>query len=203
MTFLKYAISTTLISLLSACASTPAPDNTLAQNIPWEKRSQMLQKFQNWKLTGSASININNNTTLIRLNSWQQCGKNNYNITVSNLAGIGSETIVGTKNKVTLNKKSAPTPELLMQEQLGYSLPVNNLYFWIRGLPAPSVRSKIYFDPYHHIKHLTQENWEIQYLQYTQFNNTDLPSLIELKNTEEHIQLRMAISSWGLPQCTG
>ena len=83
-----------------------------------------------------------------------------------------------------------------MQQVLGWQLPVTNLYFWVRGLPAPNSSASTTFDPYHHLIELEQQGWQIQYERYTAIQGIDLPSKLRLKRGQ--LQVKIVISSWKL-----
>ncbi len=96
---------------------------------------------------------------------------------------------------------AATSAEALMQTELGWSLPLSNLYFWVRGLPAPNSAATKAYDTYNHLTKLTQQNWAIDYLRYTGVNNVDLPSKIYLNNDDIHV--RIIISKWEIKKnCT-
>ncbi len=131
---------------------------------------------------------------------WQQ-QKRDYQVSLFGPFGVGRTTLNGTPTALTLlaagKEYKAQTPERLMQQVLGWQLPVTNLYFWVRGLPAPNSPASTTFDAYHHLIELKQQGWQIQYERYTAIQGIDLPSKLRLKSGQ--LQVKLVISSWKLP----
>lgn len=75
-----------------------------------------------------------------------------------------------------------------MQQQLGWHLPISNLYYWIRGLPNPNTKSIKIYDQNHLLVYLKQQGWEIHYAKYI-LNKDGLyaPTRINLDNSELNI----------------
>ena len=97
----------------------------------------------------------------------------------------------GTKQRLT-----AKTPEQLIKQQFGWSLPIKNLSFWILSLPAPHKLKQIKLDSAHHLIQLKQEGWLITYNNFVSINGIDLPTKIDLVNNT--LFLRMIIKTWTL-----
>ncbi|MCP6330038.1 lipoprotein insertase outer membrane protein LolB, partial [Klebsiella pneumoniae] len=74
----------------------------------------------------------------------------------------------------------AESPEALLEEQLGWRLPVSHLLWWVRGLPAPASRSVVTLDGNSHLSRLEQDGWQVQYLSYVEQNGYSLPERIKL-----------------------
>jgi outer membrane lipoprotein LolB len=68
-----------------------------------------------------------------------------------------------------------------MQENLGWSVPVKNYYYWVRGIPAPHLPYQKTMDRYHHIQTLSQQGWRIDYLSYQSYQGIDIPRKIRLR----------------------
>ena len=91
----------------------------------------------------------------------------------------------------------APTASDLLFQAAGYKLPLNNLYYWIRGLPAPG-KSQQRHDQYGHLIQLQQDHWQIKFLRYTHVKQHDLPQLIDLSQPISHAKtkVRIVIKNW-------
>ena len=68
-----------------------------------------------------------------------------------------------------------------MREQLGYELPVSQLSYWIKGIPAPGSRAQPIFNEEHHLVSLEQDGWVVQYLAYTRYDIESLPTRIRIE----------------------
>ncbi len=188
--------------LLTSCASfsthEEAPQN---QSLPWDKRAKTLATIENWDLNGLIAIHsMAKNDAWSAHWQWQQ-HKNHYTISLVGPLGSGGLTLAGTPRIVTLKTSdgkqfTASSAETLLAQQLGWHLPVANLYYWVRGLPAPTVPAAKQFDAYHHLIELRQSGWIIQYLRYTSIQQIDVPSKIYLTNPD--LNVKIIINQWHL-----
>ena len=174
----------------------PAKQGALNQSLPWKTRKAQLQQITQWQLNGAVAIRTPHSGQSASL-VWQQ-HQHTYQIDVFGPLGAGRATLNGDANGVTLldngKRYQGPTAETLMQKLLGWHVPVSNLYFWIRGLPAPGLKSTHKFDAYHHLLQLKQQGWEITYQQYTGINGIDLPSKLTLQ--AQNMKIKFVISQW-------
>lgn len=187
----------------------PAKTGALNHAMPWPTRQKRLQTIKHWQLNGAIAIKTSQQGQTASL-AWQQQSPHVYTISLYGPLGAGRITLTGTKNRVHLladNKlHQAKTPEALMQQMLGWQLPVGNLYYWVRGLPAPGLQARLHFDRYHHISQLQQQGWLVTYQRYTSTGQFDLPSLLTLQrrtlnenhSTEPNLTVKIVISQWSL-----
>ena len=190
-----FLLSSTL--LLAGCTTTstqPPPQN---QAVSWDSRVQNLSRIQAWNLKGSIAIRSRQEANSASL-QWQQ-SQRNYTISLFGPLGTQSYVLTGKPGQVDLEmsdgkKFSATTPEILLAEQTGWRLPVSNLYYWVRGLPVPGVPAQKQFDAYHHLTQLSQQGWNIQYLNYVSINNIDIPNKISLNNPQ--LNVKIVIRQW-------
>jgi outer membrane lipoprotein LolB len=193
---------------LTACTTfnTETPSSVVDGNkplgthsMPWPKRQAQLMALQNWSAQGNAAAHTDTKGWNASYH-WQQ-NDNNYSLVMFGPLGMDRIQISGTPGQSTLTTSAQKTftansPETLLLEQTGWSLPVSDLYYWLRGLPDPHGRFKRSFDLNNHIVHLYQNGWEIRYLRYISVNNIDLPHRIVLSN--DQWQVRLVITQWQL-----
>lgn len=197
MKILKLFLVALLISTLAACATMPASQKAYNQKMPWKARSNQLTKIKKWTVKGAVAIKLPNQAESAYLN-WQQHNKN-YTLHLFGPLGMGAVNITGKPGNFILKNAEGQTfkaksPESLIQQEMGWTLPVSNLYYWVRGLPAPGVKANKQFDTYNHLIKLNQAGWQINYLQYTGINGVDLPSKLTLKNPT--LLLKIVINRW-------
>lgn len=181
-----------LLIFLCGCA-TFEPSS---KSISWKSRVTELNRIQSWTAQGSVSIQQVNKTDIASLQWHQQ--NDHYQIKLFGPLGFGQVEIIGTSSVITLNQSnhspiSAATPDLI-QSQLGWYMPISNLYYWVRGLSAPSIASKKTFDAYGRLTQLKQEGWMIEYLEYTMVNHVELPRKIQLSTHE--LKIKLVIREW-------
>ncbi len=190
-----------LITLLclTGCATVPMTTAPLNQNISWLKRKTTLEKIQHWHTHGVLSIRYQQRAQTANVNLIQTGQQ--YHMTLYGPLGTNSVVLDGEPGKVTMKTSdgeitTATSPEALLQQRLGWSLPVTNMYYWLRGLPAPHIPQKIHFDTFHHIKKLQQQHWVIQYLRYAGIAGNDLPTKIIMNNAK--LRVIIIITQWQL-----
>ncbi len=187
-----------LILLLAGCATVFQPSAVApTQKLSWQQRQKQLLAINHWQLRGAFSVQTPKNVNMAHMN-WQQ-DERHYLINISGPLNIGGVQIIGQPGQVTLvasakQKYTASSPEELLQQALGYRLPISNLYYWVRGVPVPDLPAKTQLDPQQHLIALQQEGWQIQYADYTHVSNTDLPTKVTLVNPE--LRIRMVINQW-------
>jgi outer membrane lipoprotein LolB len=188
-----------LILMLSSCATVTQSPSAANQEktLTWSQRETQLSAIKNWTLSGALGIRQQGQSQFVSLTWLQQGG--NYQQTISGPLGMGAVRIIGSPTHVTFWKSPqqqyvATTPEVLMQEQLGWQLPVSDLYYWIRGLPVPGIADNKKLDAENHLVALQQQGWQINYLAYSDVNGIDLPTQIKLNNPMMNVKI--VIRQW-------
>lgn len=80
--------------------------------------------------------------------------------------------------------------ETLMQQVLGWHLPLNGLHHWVLGMADPGTPAQIGRDDSGRIAALSQDGWEVRYLRYAD----TLPARMQLSH--EDMQLLLLIDEW-------
>lgn len=127
-----------------------------------------------------------------------QRGASQYQIRLSGPLGSGTVMISRSGGAVTLRDGpktvTSANAESLLKQQTGIRLPVTNLYYWIRGIPAPGAVQGEKRDPAGHLTLLKQGGYTIQYLQYTSTAGTLLPTNVKLQGNG--IFIKFIIKNW-------
>jgi len=184
---------------IASCATSPVQPAPQNQSTAWGERVQALSKIQTWDLKGLIAIRTSRDAWTADWH-WQQT-HDNYSISLFGPLGSHAITLSGAPHQVMLQtsdgkKFTASNPESLLAEQLGWEIPISNLYYWVRGLPVPNMAAEKQFDSYHHLSFLTQQGWTIRYLRYTSVNQIDVPSKIFLENPA--LNVKIIINQWQL-----
>jgi outer membrane lipoprotein LolB len=183
--------------ILTGCAAT-TPKVSENHYLSWQARQKQLTNLKNWTL--QSAVGITNSTQHIAARVYWQQFDHNYAINITSLFNLGGIKIIGDSTHVILqrsitDKVIAKTPEKLMYRELGWSLPISNLRYWILGLPAPKLPYISNFDSYNRLIHLKQQNWQIDYADFISVDAVDLPTTILLSNTK--LQIKIIIKKWG------
>jgi outer membrane lipoprotein LolB len=145
-----------------------------------------------WELSGAMAARNKNKAWSASVN-WLQRGAGSYQIRLFGPFGSGSVLIEKQGGTVVFHDgpKSATSKnadELLMQ-QTGVRLPVNNLYYWVRALPAPGSVQSAKRDQANRLIELHQAGFTITYLGYSNVGSTLLPTAIKLQGNGVFIKL--------------
>lgn len=127
---------------------------------------------------------------------WQQDGEA-FRIHLSGPLGQGGMQIEGNKEQVTLEiaGESEPyrgdSPEAVMQQALGWHLPVSQAQYWVQGRPAPHYP----FKPLTGIQGFEQLGWHVEIQRTADITNSlTLPSKLEF--TYADLRIRLVIRQW-------
>lgn len=95
----------------------------------------------------------------------------------------------------------ADNAETLMQQVLGWYLPLGVLHHWVLGLAETGSPAQIERDGNGQITVLRQNGWEIRYLRYAAASNApeadSLPTRLQLSRGD--LQMQLLIDEWELP----
>lgn len=101
-------------------------------------------------------------------------------------------------NGVTLDTSgkhyTAQDMETLMQQALGWQLPLSDLRYWVTALPAPNIESSLERDANGQVETLRQQGWEISYSRYAALASDALP--LRLKLHRDGTEVLLLIDEW-------
>ena len=87
------------------------------------------------------------------------------------------------------------TAEALLEDAIGWSLPVSGLDYWVRGLPHALTEYSYRLDAGGRARSIKQDGWEIEYLEYsTAAADPALPRRLRLGNDE--LSFKLVIERW-------
>ncbi|WP_191485721.1 lipoprotein insertase outer membrane protein LolB [Pseudomonas sp. FEN] len=197
--FLRHLVIFSLIALLAGCAGFGARESVEGHGDPalWAKHKQQLSSLDGWQINGKVGIRAPKDSGSGTL-FWLQ-RQDYYDIRLSGPLGRGAARLTGRPGQVTLEvanqgRYAATSPEALLQEQLGWELPVSHLVWWIRGLPAPDSKSRLNLDNDSRLATLEQDGWQVEYLSYSQQNGYWLPERVKLHGRD--LDVTLVIKDW-------
>ncbi len=186
---------------LTGCVNLRVPDEDIVfKHVSPAARQEQLGLIRHWRITGAFSIRVPGQSPALANYVWNQLGQNSYRIKLASSLNLYTAMIVGRYGSVTLWKTStkhftAKTPEALMEREMGWYLPIRDMFYWVRGIPAPG-KAATTFDQYGHLRTLRQKGWIIDYDRYQVENEIDLPRLITMQRGNIHV--RLVIKGWKL-----
>lgn len=192
-------LTISLLLVLGGCSHFASQEQLSGsgQAQSWQAHKQQINPIDAWQINGKLGIRSEQEAGSAVL-FWLQ-RQDYFDIRLSGPLGQGSTRLTGRQGAVSLEVANrgtfkAPSAEELMQQQLGWSLPVENLLWWVRGLPAPHSRSQVQLDSNSLLAKLEQDQWQIEYLSYRTENGLQLPERIKLSGAGLNITL--VIKEW-------
>ncbi len=173
----RLAAMTLGLTLLAGCASqAPAPESPREKG-DWADQKPRLEALDSWRLAGKLGLRTPNDAQSANLDWTQRAG--HYRMLISGPFGAGRSVLEGGPDGVVLTtgegRFEADTPEQLMEQQLGWSLPISALDNWVRGLPSPIVEYQLTRDTLNFPQRLRQAGWVIDYRDWTRADGLWLP----------------------------
>src|SRR5690554_873255 len=190
---------------LTACTTIqlePLPEGMTDQPpADWSARTATLTRFDHWLLSGKLAVKQPSDSGTAVINKWLQQGER-YDLALSSsFLGMGSTQLKGVPGFIQLTMADGETyqssdPETLVTATTGWQLPIDNLAWWIRGLPAPDGDFRLLFDEQNRLAILKQNGWEIRYDRWHPFvdNLPELPARVTALKQDKRV--RVVISSW-------
>mgnify|MGYP003576789744 FL=1 len=196
---LRYSLMLLALLLASGCAhrSLTPPQDVL-------EHQRQLQAIGDWQLAGKLGIRTADDSGSASV-KWQQQPAT-YQINLSGPLGQKSMIITGSPGKVRLEQTGEPpqeakTAEALIKKTAGWTLPVAQLAYWVRGVPAPKLRiTHMHQNDNGLIEQLNQGGWTISYSNYRDqiFNGTNMPLPGKIIAEYQDVRLTLVIRNWRL-----
>ncbi len=195
----RHTLALCLIAPLVGCAGLTSRESVEGQGDAqqWQAHKAMAAALDGWQISGKVGIRAPKDSGSGTLFWLQRQGY--YDIRLSGPLGRGAARLTGREGNALLEvanqgRYQAESPEALLEEQLGWRLPVSHLFWWVRGLPAPDSKSRVTLDADSHLSRLEQDGWQLQYLSYVEQNGYRLPERIKLHGTD--LDITLVIKDW-------
>ena len=92
------------------------------------------------------------------------------------------------------NEYSAPGVDNLIQQQMGWPVPVDALKWWVRGLAAPGSIEHRLLDDQGLLLGLGQFGWQIDFNRYKSDTGVAMPTRLDARR--ENYRVKLAVSRW-------
>jgi outer membrane lipoprotein LolB len=176
---------------LSACVTPRRPAS--ASSLPWDERVRVLQRDSSWQMDGRAAVAVGKQGWQASLD-WSQSGA----ISVVHLAGpfgVGALVLKNSPEGLSLNG-SPPSDAVLadVQQRLGFELPLEELRFWLLGVPNPAEPFELTRNAQDRALELTQAGWTLDYDRYLEVAGQLLPR--HLVMSREAVRVKIAVDHW-------
>ena len=189
-------LAVTLMLILAGCAGQSTREAT---SVNWKQHSSTLQGFHHWTANGKLALRTDERAESATI-VWQQQGQNSE-LQLSGPLGLGATTIHSDGQQLQINKGNEvttvdiSTPNATARNT-GWNLPLQALPYWLKGMPSPDFELQLFeLDPDNDLlRNLRQDNWDINYEQYQQFDELMLPTRLRIHNGST--SARMIIRHW-------
>lgn len=188
-----------LTLLLAGCAGTTGREAISGDGDAgrWLAHKAAISPLDGWQISGKVGIRAPRDSGSGTL-FWLQ-RQDYFDIRLSGPLGRGAARLTGHPGQVELEvanqgRYQAESAETLLEQQLGWRLPVSHLLWWIRGLPAPRSASRITLDGDGRLARLEQDGWQLRYLSYREQNGWSLPERIRINGHD--LDITLVIKDW-------
>lgn len=195
---MRYLLLLLFLLLAGGCSNVPERPPVPDQDASWQQHYQRLLKQDQWSLHGRLAVKANDNGWNLTIH-WEQ-RPNAFDISLIAPFGRGSLHLSGSPYIARLTTSDgdafiADDPEALLQEQLGWHIPVSALRYWVRGIPSPQLNiTATELDQWGRLQRLQQAGWTIRFLDYQSQAGLDLPRRVFASHPDADV--RLVVSDW-------
>jgi outer membrane lipoprotein LolB len=165
----------------------------------WLRQQQALDRFEQWNIHARAALKLEGEAYNIGIRWIREQGS--FKLLLEAPFGQGVfriDSIEGEPYRLRLpdgQEYANQTAEALLEDAIGWSLPVSGLEFWIRGMPRPGSSYTHHLDAAGRLRSLQQDQWTIDYLDYfAPGEGPILPRKIRLAG--KALTLKLIIEHW-------
>ena len=199
MKLMRNLLIPALALLMAGCAGLGPQESVEGSGSAedWKAHKAQISSIDGWQISGKIGIQAPQDSGSGTL-FWLQ-RQDYFDIRLSGPLGRGATRLTGRPDAVALEvagqgRYEAESPEALIESQLGWQLPVSNLLWWVRGLPAPDSRSRVQLDADGRLARLQQDGLDVEYLGYSEEDGYSLPSRIKLAGRD--LKITLVIKDW-------
>ncbi len=181
-----------LTALISACSTQPKG--------PISPPPSSVEGISQWETSGRVGIRTENDAISGNFD-WQKT-PNTFSLNIIGPFGQGATSLSKTSDgTVTLAYKNTQvtgkSAAELLQQELGWEFPVEQVTYWIRGLASPYSPSRVEHDPdTGRVSNIKQDGWMIVYRNFSQVDGLSLPQRMQVSNPPFNVNL--IINQWSI-----
>ena len=185
---------------LQACSTVPTttvPETELETR--YGIRAAELSALDSWTLEGKLAVNDGNDGGSGKLR-WQE-GDEQSRMDFHGALGRGAWRLESGPDGAELQLADGRTYQAasvseLVRGQLGWSVPVEALSWWVLGLQAPGSADARSFEADGTLKSLSQQGWKIEFGRYREQDGISMPMKVTARQAEKSVKL--ALRQWEL-----
>ena len=196
--------------VLAICAALLAGCETLLELLPresepaapeavWQTHAEELSLLRSWSLHGTLAVRpADGDATRVTMR-WRQ-SPDSYLVRFMGPLGVGLFEVEGSATGVEARfpdgrRMHAVSPEALLEQEIGWSVPLLGLRYWIVGAPVPGgAPSKMELDDLGRLALLEQAGWTVVYERYDTVDGLSLPERIRFSNAS--VDATVVVRRW-------
>ena len=195
-TFLKGACGAFLLILLlgvQGCASVKKPFSA-ADDLAMQQR---LYGLDLWRLQGRIAVQTPKDAWSANL-FWDHDAHQDR-LRISGPFNQGGVSIVLQDDLILIDDGkgatvTSPDPESLLQERLGFAVPLHSLRYWVLGVPSPDTEFSLGKTGDGDEHGFRQQGWDLAYQRFTSVGEVVLPEKATIRG--EEVKLKLIASEW-------
>lgn len=195
MARLRPALLLSLSLLVGGCAT--APEQAPA-TVDWPQHRAGLAALDSWAFSGKIALKTARGADTASL-EWRQ-SRDDLEFTLSGPVGIKEATLIREQDQLSLLRNGErtrlePGDDPLYRE-FGWSLPLDYLPWWLRGLPYPDLPAQRSEVSEGHLALLEQAGWRLEYPDYQWVDGRLLPRVIRF--SRDDVSGKILLKRWTL-----
>jgi outer membrane lipoprotein LolB len=189
--------SCVLLLFLSACTAVSVKQPDLVNNAAYLERTATLRASVQWGITGKISVDDGDQGGSGRL-QWD-VNPERSELDFHGAMGRGAWHLqIGPEGALLQmadgTEQAAAGVSELIQDHMGWPVPLEALQWWVRGLAAPGAVENEQIGPDGLLISLRQFGWDVDFNRYDSVGALELP--VRLNATRDHYRVKLAISRW-------
>ena len=190
-------------ALLAGCGTLldlfPREPEPAAPEPAWQAHAEDLSRLRSWSLLGTLSVRPAGGDASRVTMRWRQ-SPDSYLVRFMGPLGVGLFEVEGSATAVEARfpdgrRTSAASPEALLEREIGWSVPLQGLRYWIVGAPVPDgAPLEMELDDRGRLARLEQAGWTVVYERYGAVDGLSLPERIRFSN--ESVDATVIVRRW-------
>lgn len=194
-----FAGSVALLLLMAGCRTAPRPAVIVGPgaDAPWSEQRAGLEKLDNFSLTGRVAVAANGQGFSGNLRYRQQVRR--ADVALDGPLGMGGLRMAldGDRLNVSTSKGDqldGPEARAELERRLGFELPLDQLRWWLLGIPAPGESVLDQDAASGEIRGFQQQGWSVNINSRAPAMGFSLPQ--KLTATRDGTRLKLLIENW-------
>ena len=196
----RYTFLAVVLLAVSACSRYGELADDPASEALWAEQRTVATEVTQWNLYARGALRLEGEAYNIGIR-WQRHADGRFMMLLEAPFGQGvlrissnapGQYLLRLPDGQLFKNSSA---EALLLDVAGWSLPIDGLDYWVRGLPHPDSVHSLRLNSAGRAQSIRQDNWDIAYLDYFgEANELPLPRRFSLTN--DKLRLKLVIERW-------